>query len=130
MNSLGKELGKTTRFTDADQQGITTMRVSTQLPHHDLRKVQAFAQKMERAGLDTIVALENQHNPFLPLAVAALVTERIQYLSKHITASPKDNASKRGLSKLVSQRKRLLTYLEANNREEYKKVIKQLGLRK
>ncbi len=60
----------------------------------------------------------------------ALVTERIQYLSKHITASPKDNASKRGLSKLVSQRKRLLTYLEANNREEYKKVIKQLGLRK
>ena len=54
------------------------MRVSTQLPHHDLRKVQAFAQKMERAGLDTIVALENQHNPFLPLAVAALVTERIQ----------------------------------------------------
>lgn len=60
----------------------------------------------------------------------ALVTERIQYLSKHSIASPKDNACKRGLSKLVSQRKRLLSYLEANNREEYKKVIKALGLRK
>jgi len=60
----------------------------------------------------------------------ALVTERIQYLSKHLIASPKDHASKRGLSKLVSQRKRLLSYLEANNREEYKKVIKALGLRK
>jgi small subunit ribosomal protein S15 len=60
----------------------------------------------------------------------ALVTERIQYLSKHILINAKDNASKLGLTKLVSQRKRLLSYLEANNREEYKKVIKALGLRK
>ncbi|MBP7565345.1 MAG: TIGR03617 family F420-dependent LLM class oxidoreductase [Burkholderiaceae bacterium] len=54
------------------------MRVITQLPHHDLRKVQAFARQMEEAGLDGVVALENQHNPFLPLAAAALATERIQ----------------------------------------------------
>lgn len=54
------------------------MRVITQLPHHDLRKVQKFAREMETAGLDGIVALENQHNPFLPLAAAALVTEKIQ----------------------------------------------------
>ncbi len=60
----------------------------------------------------------------------ALITERIQYLSKHLIASPKDHASQRGLSKLVAQRKRLLAYLEANSREEYKKVIKALGLRK
>ncbi len=60
----------------------------------------------------------------------ALITERIQYLSKHLIASPKDHASQRGLSKLVAQRKRLLSYLEKNNREEYKKVIKALGLRK
>ena len=60
----------------------------------------------------------------------ALLTERIQYLSKHQTGNPKDHASQRGLSTLVSQRKRLLAYLEANNREEYKKVIKALGLRK
>ncbi len=60
----------------------------------------------------------------------ALLTERIQYLSKHQTDNKKDHASKRGLTTLVSQRKRLLAYLEANNREEYKKVIKALGLRK
>ncbi|MBI4801543.1 MAG: 30S ribosomal protein S15 [Elusimicrobia bacterium] len=60
----------------------------------------------------------------------ALLTERIQYLARHITANPKDHATKRGLSILVAERKRFLTYLERTNREEYKKVIKQLGLRK
>jgi len=60
----------------------------------------------------------------------ALLTERIQYLARHQTANPKDHASKRGLASLVSQRKSLLSYLERNNREEYKKVIKALGLRK
>lgn len=60
----------------------------------------------------------------------ALITERIQYLSKHAVANPKDHASGDGLVALVSQRKRLLSYLEENNREEYKKIIKQLGLRK
>ena len=61
---------------------------------------------------------------------AALLTERIQYLAKHISANPKDHATKRGLSVLVNKRKHLLSYLERTNREEYKKVIKQLGLRK
>ena len=60
----------------------------------------------------------------------ALLTERIQYLAKHITTNPKDHATKRGLAILVNKRKHFLTYLERVNREEYKKVIKQLGLRK
>lgn len=54
------------------------MRVVTQLPHHDLREVQTFAKMAEDAGLDGVVALENQHNPYLPLAAAALVTKKIQ----------------------------------------------------
>ena len=60
----------------------------------------------------------------------ALLTERIQYLAKHITTNPKDHATKRGLAILVAKRKRFLTYLERTNREEYKKIIKALGLRK
>lgn len=60
----------------------------------------------------------------------ALLTERIQYLSKHLTNNPKDNSSKRGLSLLISKRKKLLSYLERTNKEEYQKLIKQLGLRK
>lgn len=60
----------------------------------------------------------------------ALLTERIHYLSKHLAANPKDYSSQRGLSKLVSRRKHMLAYLERHNKEEYKKLIKQLGLRK
>lgn len=54
------------------------MRVVTKLPNDDLREAQAFARKAERAGLDGVIVAENQHNPYLPLAAAALVTERIQ----------------------------------------------------
>lgn len=54
------------------------MRVSVQIPNDDLRLAQDFARRAERAGFDSLVALENQHNPYLPLTAAALVTERIQ----------------------------------------------------
>lgn len=54
------------------------MRVSVQIPNDDLRLAQDFARRAERAGFDSLVALENQHNPYLPLATAALVTERMQ----------------------------------------------------
>lgn len=54
------------------------MRVSTQLPNHDLREAQKVAQLSEKAGLDTVVALENAHNPYIPLAAAALETDKIQ----------------------------------------------------
>lgn len=60
----------------------------------------------------------------------ALITERIQYLSKHQIAAPKDHSTKRGLAMLVSKRKRFLSYIEKHDKEDYKKVIKQLGLRK
>ena len=54
------------------------MRVVTQLPNDDLRLAQEFARDAEEAGFDGVVTLENAHNPYLPLAVAALVTERLQ----------------------------------------------------
>jgi len=54
------------------------MRVITQLPNDDLRRAQAAARTAEEAGFDGVVALENAHGPYLPLAVAALATERIQ----------------------------------------------------
>jgi alkanesulfonate monooxygenase SsuD/methylene tetrahydromethanopterin reductase-like flavin-dependent oxidoreductase (luciferase family) len=53
------------------------MRVITQLPN-DLRRAQAAARAAEAAGFDGVVALENAHGPYLPLAAAALATERIQ----------------------------------------------------
>ncbi|MBU2573362.1 MAG: 30S ribosomal protein S15 [Elusimicrobia bacterium] len=72
----------------------------------------------------------NANNTGSTSVQVALLTERIQYLARHIATNPKDHSTKRGLSILVAKRKRFLTYLERTNREEYKKVIKQLGLRK
>ena len=54
------------------------MRVITQIPNNDLLQAQAVARLAERTGFDAIVTAENAHNPFLPLAAAALVTERIE----------------------------------------------------
>ena len=54
------------------------MRVITQIPNNDLREAQEVAQIAEQAGFDAVVTAENAHNPFLPLAAAALATERVQ----------------------------------------------------
>lgn len=60
----------------------------------------------------------------------ALITERIQYISNHLKANPKDFAGERGLNKLVGQRKRLLAYLKKSDFERYQKVTQELKLRK
>ncbi len=60
----------------------------------------------------------------------ALLTQHISHLTGHCQANPKDHSSRRGLLKMVFQRKRLLRYLENTNEERYQKVINKLGLRK
>jgi small subunit ribosomal protein S15 len=65
-----------------------------------------------------------------PEVQIALLTERIGYLTDHFKVHSKDHHSRRGLLKLVSQRRRLLDYLKGKNYESYKSVIKQLGIRK
>ena len=60
----------------------------------------------------------------------AIITEEIMRLADHLKNHPKDNHSRRGLLKMVAQRKRLLNYLMGENEERYQKVIKKLGLKK
>jgi len=60
----------------------------------------------------------------------ALLTERIKELSAHCKTHPKDHHSRRGLLKLVGQRRRLLKYLQRKDLEEYRALIKQLGIRR
>lgn len=60
----------------------------------------------------------------------ALLTKRIQELTEHFKVHKKDHASRRGLLKLVGQRRSLLRYLKNNNLDSYKDTIKKLGLRK
>jgi small subunit ribosomal protein S15 len=60
----------------------------------------------------------------------ALLTTRIKELNQHLTAFPKDSQSRRGLLKLVGQRRRLLAYLIKKDNARYRAVIARLGLRR
>lgn len=59
----------------------------------------------------------------------AMLTERINRLSQHLRANQKDHSSRRGLLKLIGQRKQLLAYLQKENREKYQALIARLGIR-
>ena len=65
-----------------------------------------------------------------PEVQVALLTERIHYLTEHFKTHKKDHHSRRGLLKLVGQRRRLLDYLKQYDSERYKTVVQRLGLRK
>ncbi len=65
-----------------------------------------------------------------PEVQIALLTERIKSLTEHLRSFPKDNHSRRGLLKLVGQRRRLLAYLVRNDVDRYRTVIASLGLRR
>ena len=65
-----------------------------------------------------------------PEVQIALLTERIKGLTEHLRRFPKDNHSRRGLLKLVGQRRRLLAYLVKKDNARYRAVIGRLGLRR
>jgi small subunit ribosomal protein S15 len=60
----------------------------------------------------------------------ALLTRRISELTEHLRTHRKDHHSRRGLLKLVGRRRRLLNYLKKRDVEGYRKLIKELGLRR
>lgn len=65
-----------------------------------------------------------------PAVQVALLTTRINELQVHFKEHKKDHHSRRGLLKMVGQRRRLLDYLKSKNDEGYRTLIKELGLRK
>lgn len=65
-----------------------------------------------------------------PEVQVALLSQRIQYLTEHFKIHVKDHHSRRGLLKLVGQRRRLLDYLKKNDYERYQSLIHRLGIRK
>ncbi|WP_281354912.1 30S ribosomal protein S15 [Chelativorans xinjiangense] len=65
-----------------------------------------------------------------PEVQVAILTERIKNLTEHFKDHKKDNHSRRGLLKLVSQRRRLLDYVKRKDEERYKTLIERLGLRR
>ena len=65
-----------------------------------------------------------------PEVQIALLSERINSLGAHFNAHKRDHSSRRGLLKMVNQRRKLLDYLKVNTPERYAKVIADLGLRR
>ena len=65
-----------------------------------------------------------------PEVQIALLTSRISYLTEHFKVHKKDHSSRRGLLKLVGQRRRLLDYVKDRDVERYRKIIRELGIRK
>ena len=65
-----------------------------------------------------------------PEVQVALLTKRIKYLTDHFNTHKKDHHSRRGMLKLVGQRRRLLDYLKKNDVDRYRTLIKRLGLRR
>ena len=65
-----------------------------------------------------------------PEVQIALLTERIKELTEHLKLHKKDNHSRRGLLKMVSKRRRLLSYLRGSVEDRYKTLIKSLNLAK
>jgi small subunit ribosomal protein S15 len=65
-----------------------------------------------------------------PEVQIAMLTTRINQLTEHLRTHPKDHYSRRGLLKLVGRRRRFLNYLQRENLEGYRALIKELGLRR
>jgi len=88
--------------------------------------VQATEQKQE------IISQYKTHEKDTgsPEVQIALLSNRITYLTDHFKTHKKDHHSRRGLLKIVGQRRRLLDYLKKKDVERYRSIIKQLGIRR
>jgi small subunit ribosomal protein S15 len=72
----------------------------------------------------------HDHDTGSPEVQIALLSNRISYLTEHFKTHKKDHHSRRGLLKLVAQRRRLLKYLKASDMGRYSTVMERLGIRK
>ena len=65
-----------------------------------------------------------------PEVQVAILSERINYLTEHFKSHAKDHHSRRGLMKMVGQRRRLLDYVKSKDTDRYRGLIERLGIRK
>lgn len=85
------------------------------------------AERKQALIKDYALKPEDTGSPEVQIAV---LSERVTNLTEHFKTHKKDNHSRRGLLKLVSQRRRLLDYLKKNDNTRYETLIKRLGLRR
>jgi small subunit ribosomal protein S15 len=113
------------------------LRLKTRLNNFSTPCLTEFLLKEEDVGLSTedkqeIINRYRLHDADTgsPEVQVAILSERISYLTDHFKTHAKDHHSRRGLIKLVGQRRRLLNYLKNKDIERYRALIEQLGLRK
>ena len=85
--------------------------------------------KSEKGGVISSYRL-HETDTGSPEVQVALLSERIKYLQEHFKTHKKDHHSRRGLLKMVGQRRRLLNYLKKKDVKRYREVIGRLGIRK
>jgi small subunit ribosomal protein S15 len=87
---------------------------------------------MDKEKKQNIISEFKQHDKDTgsPEVQIAILSDRIVYLTEHFKTHAKDHHSRRGLLKLVSQRRKLLDYVKSKNKERYDNVIGRLGIRK
>mgnify|MGYP000403693057 CR=1 FL=1 len=85
--------------------------------------------KQETAGIISDYATK-EGDTGSPEVQVALLTHNINKLQGHFDSHKKDHHSRRGLLRMVSQRRKLLDYLKGNSQERYQSLIKRLGLRR
>ena len=114
----GRDLGRTrASFAARGDRGAVYQEVSLSLTKEAKQEI---ISKHGRSETDTGSAQVQ----------VALLTTRINQLTEHLRAHPKDHYSRRGLLKLVGRRRRFLNYLQRNDLEGYRALIKELGLRR
>ncbi len=87
---------------------------------------------MEKAKKEELISTyrRDEKDTGSPEVQIALLTERINHLTDHLKANPKDNHSRRGLLKMVGNRRNLLNYLAKKDIQRYRDIVAKLGLRK
>jgi len=88
----------------------------------------ALAQEKKREIMEQF--RKHEKDTGSPEVQIALLSERISYLTEHFKSHKGDHHSRRGLLKLVGQRRRLLNYLMAENMDRYRTIVEKLGLRR
>ncbi len=86
--------------------------------------------KTEKAAIDLKSYKAHEGDTGSSTYQVALLTQRILDLTDHLNLHKKDFSSRRGLLKLVSQRRKLLDYIKKNSEEKYQELINKLGLRR
>lgn len=111
-SSTGEKTKALSGFTDADM-ALGAIKLSDMNPQDVVKKYQI-----------------NTQDTGSPEVQVALLTRRLEILTKHFSTNPKDHHSRRGMMNIISQRKQMLQFLRRESVERYRNTLSALGLRK